>query len=262
MKILPVIVLYNALLGEQKSYLSLLRDSRWREFVVYDNSPESFVQKISDERAVYVRDSSNGGLSKAYNKAAEIARKKGYEWLLLLDQDTTFPDFVTDEYFRLADEASVQTIIAPRLVSSAGKRISPCRRGFFGKSVAENLKSGIYPLGKAMPVNSGTCLRISEIERCCGYDERLHLDFVDFDFVGRFVKTFASSKLQLMDSVAVQDFANDTDDADKMLIRFKLFSNDARIHPESFMVALRHTVSLTLRTKKMCFILEFFKIYF
>ena len=262
MKILPVIVLYNALLGEQKSYLSLLRDCRWREFVVYDNSPESFVQKISDERAVYVRDSSNGGLAKAYNKAAEIAREKGYEWLLLLDQDTTFPDGATDEYVRLADEVSAQTIIAPGLVSSDGKRISPCRRGFFGKSVAGNLKSGIYPLGEAMPVNSGTCLRIGEIERCGGYDARLHLDFVDFDFIGRFAKIFASAKLQLMDSVAIQDFANDTADAEKMLIRFKSFLNDSRTHPESLTVVLRHTLSLTLRTKKLCFILEFFKIYF
>ena len=262
MKILPVIVLYNALLGEQKSYLSLLRDCRWREFVVYDNSPESFVQKISDERAVYVRDSSNGGLAKAYNKAAEIAREKGYEWLLLLDQDTTFPDGATDEYLRLADEVSAQTIIAPGLVSSDGKRISPCRRGFFGKSVAGNLKSGIYPLGEAMPVNSGTCLRISEIYRCGGYDARLHLDFVDFDFIGRFAKTFASAKLQLMDSVAIQDFANDTADAEKMLIRFKSFLSDARTYPESLTVVLRHTLSLTLRTKKLCFIIEFFKIYF
>ncbi|MBQ5477529.1 MAG: glycosyltransferase [Bacteroidaceae bacterium] len=262
MKILPVIVLYNALLGEQKSYLSLLRDCRWREFVVYDNSPESFVQKISDERAVYVRDSSNGGLSKAYNKAAEIAREKGYEWLLLLDQDTTFPDGATDEYLRLADEVSAQTIIAPGLVSSDGKHLSPCRRGFFGKSVAGNLKSGFYPLGKAMPVNSGTCLRISEIYRCGGYDARLHLDFVDFDFIGRFAKTFASAKLQLMDSVAIQDFANDTADAEKMLIRYKSFLNDARRNPESLTVVLRHTLSLTLRTKKLCFIIEFFKIYF
>jgi len=261
-KILPVIVLYNALLGEQTSYLSLLRDCRWREFVVYDNSPESFVQKISDERAVYVRDSSNGGLSKAYNKAAEIAREKGYEWLLLLDQDTTFPDGATDEYLRLADAASAQTVIAPRLVSSDGKHLSPCRRGFFGKSVAGNLKSGIYPLGEAMPVNSGTCLRIGEIERCGGYDARLHLDFVDFDFIGRFAKIFASAKLQLMDSVAIQDFANDTADAEKMLIRFKSFLNDSRTHPESLTVVLRHTLSLTLRTKKLCFILEFFKIYF
>ena len=76
-------MLYNALLGEQKSYLSLLRDCRWREFVVYDNSPESFVQKISDERAVYVRDSSNGGLSKAYNKAAEMEPSKGEPYRLI-----------------------------------------------------------------------------------------------------------------------------------------------------------------------------------
>ena len=209
-----------------------------------------------------MRDSSNGGLSKAYNKAAEIAREKGYEWLLLLDQDTTFPDGATDEYLRLADAASAQTVIAPRLVSSDGKHLSPCRRGFFGKSVAGNLKSGIYPLGEAMPVNSGTCLRIGEIERCGGYDARLHLDFVDFDFIGRFAKIFASAKLQLMDSVAIQDFANDTADAEKMLIRFKSFLNDSRTHPESLTVVLRHTLSLTLRTKKLCFILEFFKIYF
>ena len=89
MKILCVIVLYKCKLENSKSYQSLLQNNEETIFV-YDNSPIS--QEVHGENIVYIHDSQNGGLSVAYNKAAQYARCNRFDWLLLLDQDTTFQD--------------------------------------------------------------------------------------------------------------------------------------------------------------------------
>ena len=43
-------------------------------------------------RIHYISDPTNPGVSKAYNVGFELARQLNKKWLLLLDQDTVFPD--------------------------------------------------------------------------------------------------------------------------------------------------------------------------
>ena len=101
MKILCVIVLYKCKLENSKSYQSLLQNNEETIFV-YDNSPIS--QEVHGENIVYIHDSQNGGLSVAYNKAAQYARCNRFDWLLLLDQDTTFQKGAIEYYIKAINE--------------------------------------------------------------------------------------------------------------------------------------------------------------
>src|ERR1700722_11755188 len=100
-RILAIVVLYKQAPAESHALSSFFRILNERpqmaghfSLVVYDNSPHS--HEVADTFPVdYVHDPSNGGLAAAYNYALGRAEGAGYEWLLLLDQDTT----LTSEFF-------------------------------------------------------------------------------------------------------------------------------------------------------------------
>jgi GT2 family glycosyltransferase len=62
--------------------------------VFHDNSPEpaELPEALrSDPRLSYRHDPTNGGTRAGFLTAAELAQQLGYQWLLLLDQDTVLP---------------------------------------------------------------------------------------------------------------------------------------------------------------------------
>ena len=92
MNVLAVVVLYNVSLNDSQTLNSLKAlDSLGinLKLLIYDNSPQQ--QNHESTQWDYVHDSTNEGLTKAYNTAVELAKKNNCEWLLLLDQDTHLP---------------------------------------------------------------------------------------------------------------------------------------------------------------------------
>ncbi|MBP7358773.1 MAG: glycosyltransferase [Prevotella sp.] len=258
-KILPVIVLYNSILEEQNTYKSLLKSECWDKYIVYDNSDTNIKNKIEDPRAIYIRDINNSGLSKAYNIAASYAKAMGYEWLLILDQDSYFP---TDSYmaYRIAIENNKGiSLFAPRLIYKFNKPFSPSKL-CCGFPIVKRLDEGIYSLHKYVPVNSGMCFSIKEFDKCGGYDENLQLDFTDIRFIDKF-KEYNDS-FYLLDCNVIQSFSNEVKDYCKLLSRYKQYLRDASNYPNKgtirkislFVLVLKHTLSLTLKTKKNAFI--------
>lgn len=263
-KILPVVVLYKTQLEEQAAYKTLLNSREWDEFVVYDNSPEEYLHcEITDKRAIYIRDVHNGGLPKAYNTALKIAEKNGYEWLLLLDQDTVFGNEITRDYISSVESCNDIDIIAPRLITFSDKPFSPCKLNLFtGKSIVPNLHSGKEKLSKATPVNSGTCIRVSLLNSIGGYDERRKLDFVDYSLYDRLLSRNRDEKFYLMNAMAIQNFSNEQNSTEALLNRFRIFIHDGKCNFKYIIVIIRHTLALMVKAKKISFIIDLLKIYF
>ena len=67
--------------------------------MVYDNSLLDYQshEKLGGN-IIYIHDRRNSGVSKAYNIASDYAIKNGYNWILLLDQDTFFPPGSIEKY--------------------------------------------------------------------------------------------------------------------------------------------------------------------
>ena len=142
---LAVLVLYETRLEHCESFLSLsknLKNSGSKmDIVVYDNSPEPAYEKkasFDNWNIHYIHDGSNPGVSKAYNEGFKIGKELNKKWLLLLDQDTTFPQDALIKYFDAMNSYKNSVLFAPVLIVN-NKIYSPSRyylkRGFHLKSI-------------------------------------------------------------------------------------------------------------------------------
>lgn len=264
-RIFPVIVIYKSQLSEALAYKTFLKCNDFSQFMVYDNSPQSFVfdTHLLPLNAVYVRSVENDGVSRAYNTAAEFAISKGYTHLLLLDQDTQFPENILAHYRAYLEE---NILCAPMLKLKNGKEFSPCIRRSL-KTRGVKLSEGKYSLKDYMPVNSGMCIPLRNYMSCGGYNNSVKLDFSDFEFLSRY--RLKNHDFQLLGFCCVQDFSNDECSIEKLLFRYKLYVQSANATRWTFfrekiifnVEVLCHTIALICRTRSFIF-LNFYIKYF
>jgi GT2 family glycosyltransferase len=193
-RILAIAALYKQSPREShalSSFIEILRDdpelgSRF-SLVVYDNSPDG--QRAPDEFPLhYVHDPANGGLAAAYNYALGRADEGGYEWLLLLDQDTT----LTKEFFTeliacvraLRTEDNVAAIV-PKLVVR-GTILSPAEH--FIDFIRHQFRNSVHTLGyeevgiqpgRISAYNSGSTLNVRMLRSIGGFPGEFWLDYLD-----------------------------------------------------------------------------------
>jgi GT2 family glycosyltransferase len=154
--------------------------------VIYDNSAER--QQIAEDFPLhYVHDPANGGLAAAYNYALSRAEDTGYEWLLLLDQDTT----VTSEFLAeliacahaLRTEDKVAAIVPKLMVR--GTILSPAEH--FVDFLRHQFRNYVQTLGQADGIqqgrvsayNSGSALSVPWLRSIGGFPKEFWLDYLD-----------------------------------------------------------------------------------
>jgi rhamnosyltransferase len=195
---LAVIVLYKTRLSEAMTFVSLTQSLKANnitlDLVVYDNSPE---YNRDDEfnfpgwRITYIADEHNGGVSKAYNTAADMALSKGKQWLLIFDQDTAFPIEAFNRYLTALKGYPGKQLFAP-VMHSGGVIISPCNyRNMRGRPL-KHITGGVHPIDDLSLINCGLCIDASALKKNGGYNELLKLDFSDHDFIRRFKKNISN----------------------------------------------------------------------
>lgn len=263
-----VIVLYKIDLFEARSYQTLIAPNQITDFLVYDNSPQEGYTDTSKlpDGATYIHDKNNSGLSAAYNRGAQIAKEKGFQRVLLLDQDTYFEPGVWQAYLENADYAG---ITAPIITTEGQQAVpfSPVKIDGLFKRAEKMTSAGEYSLYQYAVVNSGCCVPTHLFLQCGGYDPRVTLDFSDFQFQLRLRKHFP--KFLLLNAHAVQDFSNDCTDVSKIKARFALYLKSARYfqadgHMDRFKhqcEVLKHIAALTLRTHSLYFLKEYISKY-
>ena len=89
LKIAGVVVLYEPTdddISNINSYLDYID-----YLYVVDNSQNKNIERLhASEKIEYIFNNGNLGLSEPYNNTCDLARKKGYKWLLTMDQDSIF----------------------------------------------------------------------------------------------------------------------------------------------------------------------------
>lgn len=207
-----VIVLYKRSLEESETIRTLLEflDTK-NDLLVFDNSPEGYYENDTfDFRNLnvhYFHDSTNPGLSKAYNRALAESNKVGSKWLLLLDQDTTLTKEYIDEIIDLDDSSFDKNTVAimPNVLSLDKKyRITPCKLGLGGITKKVELKSGVITT-KITGINSGTLLRTEYLNKINGFSISYSLDMLDHWY---FRKIFKDKKsVFLLKATIYQDLS-------------------------------------------------------
>jgi len=187
-KVLIVLVLYQVRLNESPAFRSLLTNGIGTEIVndfellVYDNGGQVWNEARSQTgQYLYIKDPTNGGLVSAYNTALDIANSKGFEWLLLLDQDTEIPKGVICRLKavigEVAKDAGVAAIV-PK-VYSGSLLISPMKVNFGWRLKKIELSFTGTVQNRITAVNSGSVIRVSFLNELGGFDNRFSLDYLD-----------------------------------------------------------------------------------
>jgi hypothetical protein len=254
-----------------KTCLKHYIDYEWFRLFVYDNSlfPKHKSGEFEKSNIEYISDKTNPGLSKAYNIAAFSALKNRCEWMLILDQDTLFPD---EKYIFKCIDCIKQNININLFVSSVwtkkGRLISPFKV-FCNFPITTHFKSGgIYNVNKYSFINSGIVIKTNAYWEIGGYNELVFLDFSDMQFINRYKKHYTN--FYLLEYKLMQDFSNDEVNIKKSVIRFGLFCTCARNyekkglldHISFLLLVIKHAISMFLRTGNFSIISLFFKKYF
>ena len=268
--LLIVLVIYKMKIKESPAYQSLtaalLRNKT--SIFIYDNSGES--QELPSDMCwnfYYKHDPSNAGVSKAYNEGFKKAIELRKKWLLLVDQDTSFPINSLDSYCRTITDSGHQ-IVVPILKDQFGI-VSPFKFYFGGGQRILNLSSN-----KEMNLcdfyfhNSGLLIAVDVFEKAGMYDERLPLDFSDIAFVCRLRKSnskFTVSNFSCEHKPATSNAAT----LNERLNRFESYVSSSKyfkVHysPLDWMLSVRvflRSIKLSIHYKSFKFIDSILKAY-
>jgi GT2 family glycosyltransferase len=219
LKILAVIVRYNVPLAESQTLLGL-NDvfQRWPDLsedmgvLVWDNSPEPLIDPALPLSFEYRHSSRNEGVSGAYNQALSMARERGAQWMLLLDQDTS----VTESYLRAmtahSHHLATQTHIAAIVpVVRVGDLIVSPRQAFFNRHRPYAGLSGIAS-GEGFAINSGCLIRVDALQGIGGFSSEFWLDYSDMYVFHQFflhgLKIFRATDAELQHQMTMLDYDN------------------------------------------------------
>ncbi len=272
--LLIVLVLYKSDLESSDSFQSL--DNCFKahnasaDIFIYDNSPQRLTIDLAYYKNVhYVWDATNPGVSKAYNEGFSFAEKNGKKWLLILDQDTKFqPDFLTKYYAAWTDNPGA-CLFAPILKLESGEIYSPCKYKFPRTFLLKEIDLGITSIKDLSLLNSGIAIDTSTFKEVGGYDERLKLDFSDFEFIDRYRNI--RNNFVVVDTTGIHGFSGFQDKLDASAIRFNRYCQSFVVmcsirsnFIEQIMlvtIALARAIKLSLKFKSLQFIVIFLKIF-
>ena len=225
--LLIVLVLYKSDLETSESFQSievcLRTTSNSVDVFIYDNSPQQldFSLNQCNSKISYIWDSSNPGVSKAYNEGFAVAENDGKKWLLILDQDTEFDSDFLIKYYDACTSNPTISLFAPILKLNSGEIYSPCTYKFPRTAILKKIDIGITELKNLSLLNSGMLIGTNAFKEVGGYDERLKMDFTDFEFIDRYRKT--NNLFFIVDTIAIHGFSGFQDGLDASLNRFSRY---------------------------------------
>lgn len=272
-KILAIVVVYNKTIIQSDSIMSLNNDLMQLEqkldVYIYDNSlaPTDLPELERINFVCYNHDSSNAGVSRAYNEGVKYASSIGKEWVLLLDQDTKFEKGAIECYIQSLEAYPEIKLFCPLILLENSIIFSPFRRKLKRGVSLRHVNFVKYDLKKFSPVNSGMLINIGSFIECGGYNDAVKLDFSDLEFIERFSKKNGS--FLLIRTKAIQDFSNNETNVDSLNRRFLFFCQGARNCEkrtlldkiEYLIVVFVRATMLTIRTKKIVFYRTFLNEY-
>lgn len=231
-KLMVVLVLHKMEVHESPTVISLttaLQSIQQRASIfIYDNSPHDHSYKLNEFWATtYKHDSSNPGVSKAYNEGFKCAKAQNKTWMLLVDQDT---EFEKDFFFKIKhaiENNPDQKLIVPIMMDEKGM-LSPFLF-HFGRGIRlKKIKAGQYQLEEKKFINSGLLISRDLFELAGGFDDRYKLDFSDLAFIER-LKSITNG-FSVIDSKCRHSlFVTKRSSVEETLVRFKIYCQSANL---------------------------------
>lgn len=265
--ILYVLVIYGCAVEQSIAFQTLI--APYAEAIsntfVYDNS--STLQMTKHKVAAYIHDTGNSGISKAYNDACQYAKNHGYKWLLLMDQDTSFPPKSLD-FYKTAARSVYAEMVVPRHKVNDGRYMSPTPYRMKTSSLQTDAPTGLVEFSKCAPINSGIMLTVESFIKSGGYEDKVWLDFSDICFIEKYKRHYRTFYV-MPEVTCQQDFSGMETDPVKVYKRFCIYLECARNTPKPtigdklamLITTLRPTLSRTVRERTLKYVKAHWNIY-
>lgn len=222
MDIYAVIVLYNKSYKDSVTFNCLLQE-KGIKIIACDNSTQDFGNAAAEKEfsnVTYINMGGNMGLSKAYNRAVELVRKKaGY--ICLFDDDTQLPGNYFSDMRRYMEQTQADVLL-PMVYDKFGYMSPSSTNGVKVVRIADVKE--LTP-ENITGINSGMAIRISVFDDF-KYDEGYFLDCIDHAFIREMKRR--NKAIAVAESVELhQDFSgNDFFHFAASKKRFKIFYKD------------------------------------
>jgi rhamnosyltransferase len=174
MNIIAGIVLYNPDLERLKENINSIID-QVDEVLLVDNGSENFdevMNKFNVEKIKMIRNYRNTGIAAALNQILEYSLMNNVEWALTLDQDSVVANNIIQEYKRYIDLDKIG-MISCEIID---------RNFTLNDYKNTNLKEK-QDISEC--ITSGCLTNVKAWEDSGKFDEKMFIDFVDFDICQR-----------------------------------------------------------------------------
>ena len=177
MKIPATVIWYNPdneNINNIKTYINYVE-----KIYIIDNSMKSNMKlssSLNNDKIEYVYNNKNLGIAKALNFACEKAINDGFEWILTMDQDSSFDSDGIKKYFETFDNMENKNIgiFSPRHIL---------------KNDTKEFDESSDFLEVDHVMTSGNLLNLSVWEKIGKFDENLFIDEVDSEICFRIIES-------------------------------------------------------------------------
>lgn len=165
------IVLYNPDFSILKKNIESIH-SQVSKLILIDNNSVNFhlIKKEVSEKyndIIFLRNDKNEGIAKALNQIMNYADSIHAEWVITLDQDSICPHDIIHKYSKYMNLPQVG-ILSPIIVDGNYPYI-------------ENISSNDYDIIEKC-ITSASLNKIDVWKKVGGFDEKMFIDFVDFEY--------------------------------------------------------------------------------
>ncbi len=139
--------------------------------VIVDNSDKDnshLLAEFDQSKIKYISNLQNNGIAKALNQGVKIAKENDAEWVLTLDQDSSFMNHDLKRYIKAANEYSNIGQVA--IFSTT---YFDSRSDFHNHVVSEKYSEIPYSM------TSGNLLSVKALQKTGNFNEKLFIDWVD-----------------------------------------------------------------------------------
>ena len=190
-QVCAAIVTYHPDVLELRASLTAVCTQAGRVLVIdnatVDEDFECFIHAPLLDNVTVIRNPANEGLGAAMNRAARWADKNGYQYLLMLDQDSAVsPDMVSKLLSAYVELSAISAVAAvgPRFVDARNGRAAPfVRIGFPFNHKIRCADAAVVECD--FLISSGSLIPLAVLTNVGGMDETLFIDNVDIEWCFR-----------------------------------------------------------------------------
>ena len=192
------------------------------KIIILDNSDAPFLQDqdLPGDCILYIRNPSNWGLSKSYNRVLDMTDAS--DWIFWSDDDTFFStDYLENVYHNV--KACKSSVLSGTVRTQDNSVMSPFYRGIWPRPFCP--AEGSFVKG-AVCINSGLCIKRAVYEVTGKYNEEQFLDMLDYWLFDELEKR-GLDRVFLVPGIIRQKFsALEETDRVRALNRYRIFKKD------------------------------------